>query len=349
MIHVSDLVKSYGPVRALDRVSFDVGEREVLGFLGPNGAGKSTTLRILTGFLSADAGSVTVAGHDIRLDSLAARASIGYLPEGVPLYPEMRVGEYLRFRSRLKRIRRPERRAVISKALEQTGVEDVERRIIGTLSRGYRQRVGLADALLGSPPILILDEPTVGLDPEQVRQFRDLLKELGRTRTVILSTHILSEAEQVAGRIAIIVRGRIAAQDTTENLRRRVGALDRIRVELAPAAAAPAGSEEMARELRQIPGVDRVRLEDLEESEGAAGPGNVGNSGNVGKGGGPGFHRFIIRPPRGGDPRVEIAALAARKGWALRELSRLPMSLEDIFLEIISEGGGGRPAGKEGA
>ena len=174
-----------------------------MGFLGPNGAGKSTMLRILAGFLPGDSGSVRVAGHDVQERSLDVRRVIGYLPEGVPLYPEMRVSEYLRFRARLKGIPAGQRRKQIDRSLEATGVTDVRRRIIGTLSRGYRQRVGLADALLNEPRVLILDEPTVGLDPEQVRQFRSLLREVGRHRTVVLSTHILREVELVCSRVVI--------------------------------------------------------------------------------------------------------------------------------------------------
>lgn len=326
MIHVSELSKNFGPVRALDRVSFQVREGEILGFLGPNGAGKTTTLRILTGFLPADSGTVTVAGHDVRERSLDVRRAIGYLPEGVPLYPEMRVGEYLRFRSRLKGVPRRDRRAQVSRALDWAGVGDVERRVVGTLSRGYRQRVGLADALLGNPRLLILDEPTVGFDPEQVRQFRSLLKELMRERTVLYSTHILSEVEQVATQVIIIHRGRIAAQDTAENLRRRLGALDRVRAELK----VPQG----------LPGeVARRALESLSEVEGArleAPPAGTGTSPE-------GAFAFVLRPRPGCDPREAVFALAVERGWVLRELARVPASLEDIFLEVVGEGEEDRP------
>ncbi len=334
MIRVSGLSKNYGPVKALDRVSFEVEQGEVLGFLGPNGAGKSTALRILTGFLPADEGQVTVGGFDVRTHSLEVRSRLGYLPEGVPLYPEMRVGEYLRFRARLKGIARPSRRAAVSRSLDLAGVGDVERRIVGTLSRGYRQRVGLADALLGDPPILVLDEPTVGLDPEQVRGFRSLLKDLGKDHTVILSTHILSEVEQVAGRVTIIVKGRIAAQDTAENLRSRMGSLDRIRAEIAPPRGAKVGPAEMARELQKLPGVASARFEG-----GGSGRGEEGSASDPSS-----FTGFTIRPARGSDPRPAVFELARDRGWILRELSRQPIPLEEVFLEIISA----RPPGGRG-
>ena len=233
MIEVSDLSKSFGPVQALDRVSFDVGEGEILGFLGPNGAGKSTTMRILTGFMPGDSGRVRVAGHDVARNSLVVRQATGYLPEGVPVYPEMRVGEYLRYRARLKGIARRARKLAVDEALTTAGVFELARRVIGTLSRGYRQRVGLADALVGKPPVLILDEPTVGLDPEQVRQFRQTLHDVGQDRTVILSTHILSEVELVCSSVAIIQTGRIVARGTAEKLRQRAGASRRVLAEIA--------------------------------------------------------------------------------------------------------------------
>ena len=190
-IAVSHLVKRYGAELAVDDVSFEVGKGEVVGFLGPNGAGKSTTLRILAGFLGPTSGKVTVAGHDVVDEPLEARRSIGYMPEGVPLYPEMRVVEYLRFRAELKRVPRTARATWVDDAMRRAGVVDVAHRQIGHLSKGYRQRVGLADAIVAKPPIVVLDEPTAGLDPNQIRQARTLVRELGREHTVVLSTHIL--------------------------------------------------------------------------------------------------------------------------------------------------------------
>jgi gliding motility-associated transport system ATP-binding protein len=331
MIRVSGLSKNYGPIKALDRVSFEVGEGEVLGFLGPNGAGKSTTLRILTGFLPADEGEVTVAGFDIRSRSLEARSHIGYLPEGVPLYPEMRVGEYLRFRSRLKGIARADRRKAETRALELAGVLDMERRIVGTLSRGYRQRVGLADALLGDPRILILDEPSVGLDPEQLRQFRALIKDLGKKHTIILSTHILSEAEMMASRVSIIVLGKIVAQDTAENLRSRLGSQDQVRAEIAPGGSRLSPAD-MAREIQKLPGVALARL----EREGPGGGERSAGPEDPAAARPASFLAFLIRPAPGSDPRTAVFELARDRGWILRELSQKPVPLEEIFLEIIS-------------
>ncbi len=330
MIHVSQLTKHFGSILALDSISFEVHEREVVGFLGPNGAGKTTTLRILTGFLPGDSGTVRVAGFDVAQDSLAVRRSIGYLPEGVPLYPEMRVREFLRFRARLKGIPRPGRRQAIRSALELARVSDVEKRIVGTLSRGYRQRVGLADALLGKPPVLILDEPTVGLDPEQVIQFRGLLRDVGRDRTVILSTHILSEVEMVCSSALIIHRGRIAAQDTAANLRRRVQAASPVRAEIAGPAA------EVRAALASLSEVEKV----LEESEAEEGPAEQETPGG-GKSGRP-FRRYRLRPRRGQDPRQAIFQLARQRGWTLRELYREQVTLEEAFLEIV-----GKPASQE--
>jgi len=319
LIEVDDLSKSYGALRALDHVSFDVREGEVLGFLGPNGAGKSTTLRILAGFLPGDSGRVRVAGHDVATDSVAVRRAIGYLPEGVPLYPEMRVLEYLRFRAALKGVARRDRRRQVDAALDATRTTDVRRRIIGTLSRGYRQRVGLADALLGQPPVLILDEPTVGLDPEQVIQFRQLLRDVGRDRTVILSTHILSEVEVACSSVVIIAAGRIVARDSTEGLRRVVGGRVLVEAEID----GPGARVEHA--LRELGDVDRVESSD-------AVPTAFGENG--------GSYR-VYRVFAGDAPRAaeNVFLAVARGGWKLRRLERKSLSLEEIFLEIV----GGTP------
>lgn len=308
MIEVSELSKSFGPIRALDRVSFRVEEGEVLGFLGPNGAGKSTTMRILTGFLPGDSGTVRVAGHDVSRESLAVRRETGYLPEGVPLYPEMRAEEYLRFRARLKGVPRAQRKSMIGRALDQAGVSQVRRRIIGTLSRGYRQRVGLADALLAEPKVLILDEPTVGLDPEQVRQFRQLLHEVGRDRTVILSTHILREVELVCSSVVIINKGRVVARDSAANLGLKFGSGERIIVEVA-------GPLEAVRQsLQKDPRVVRVLAEK-----------------------GPEYHRFRVESRSGEDLREMVFTTIRDGGWLLRELRREPLSLEEVFVGIVGE------------
>lgn len=218
MIEVEGLTKDYGTVVAVRDVSFSVGRGEVVGFLGPNGAGKSTTLRILAGFLGATSGKVRVNGFDLADDSLAARASLGYMPEAAPLYPELRVREYLEFRARLKRVPRAKRKTSVERAIERANLKDMAETTIGHLSKGYRQRVGLADALVADPPLLILDEPTAGLDPNQVREVRTLIQELAADHTVLLSTHILSEVEATCQRALVIDRGRLIAQGTLADL-----------------------------------------------------------------------------------------------------------------------------------
>jgi ABC-2 type transport system ATP-binding protein len=219
VIRVSHLTKRYGPRLAVDDISFEVGRGEVLGFLGPNGAGKSTTLRILAGFLEPTGGTVAIEGHDVVADSLEARLRIGYMPEAVPLPPEMRVVEYLRFRAELKRVPRSERAVRVDDAMERASVLDVAHRRIDHLSKGYRQRVGLADAIVARPPVVILDEPTAGLDPNQIRQVRALVAELGRDHAVVLSTHVLSEVEACATRVLMLHRGRVVAEGPTAEIR----------------------------------------------------------------------------------------------------------------------------------
>jgi ABC-2 type transport system ATP-binding protein len=221
VIQVSELTLDYGTVVAVQGVSFSVAKGEIVGFLGPNGAGKSTTLRVLAGFLGATSGRVRIAGHDIAEAPLAARRCLGYMPESAPLYPEMRVSEYLTFRARLKEVPRAQRVAAIGGAMERAGVTHMSGTVIAHLSKGYRQRVALADALVSNPPLLILDEPTAGLDPNQIREVRALVKDLGSERTVLLSTHILSEVEATCERAIVIARGRLVAQGTIEELRAR--------------------------------------------------------------------------------------------------------------------------------
>lgn len=314
MIEVDRLSKRFGSVEALSDVSFSVKEGEILGFLGPNGAGKSTTMRILAGFLPGDSGTVRVAGCDVRRDSLAVRRQLGYLPEGVPLYPDMRVSEYMRYRSRIKGIPARERRAAIDRALARTGVTGVRRQIIGTLSRGYRQRVGLADALLSEPSVLILDEPTVGLDPEQVRQFRALLREVGADRTVILSTHILSEVELSCTSVVIIRAGRIVARDRAEDLRRRFGSFRRVVAEIA-------GPVSEVRDV--LSREEQVRELHVDASS------RSGDSG--------GYARFVLEVAGDHDLRPMVFERVREHGWRLRELRSEEMSLEDVFVEIVGE------------
>ena len=261
MIEVSNLTKDYGTVVAVRGVSFSVGKGEIVGFLGPNGAGKSTTLRVLAGFLGATSGRVRIAGHDIAEAPLAARRSLGYMPESAPLYPEMRVSEYLQFRARLKEVPRSQQKAAISAAMERSGVTHMAGTVIAHLSKGYRQRVALADALVNNPPLLILDEPTAGLDPNQIREVRALVKELGSDRTVLLSTHILSEVEATCERALVIDRGRLVAEGTLEELRAR-----RKTSSLCLRVRDPQKRSESA--IARVPG---VRLARAEEDPGSAG------------------------------------------------------------------------------
>ena len=252
MVTIQHLVKRYGARLAVDDLSFEVPKGEVVGFLGSNGAGKSTTLRILSGFLGMTSGKVTVDGHDVVTDSYAARQRIGYMPESVPLYPEMRVSEYLTFRAELKGVPRKERRANVESAMEKASVADVESVPIGKLSKGYRQRVGLADALVAKPPLLVLDEPTAGLDPNQIVEVREVIKALGREHTVLLSTHILSEVEASCTRVVVIDRGKLVAEGATRDIRRmrRAPAVDvTVRGDL----------EELVRIMNGVDGVARVK------------------------------------------------------------------------------------------
>ncbi len=224
MIHVSHLTKYYGDYPAVQDVSFDVPAGQIVGFLGPNGAGKSTTMRILAGYITATSGKATIAGHDVFWDTVEVRRKIGYMPESCPLYAEMRVNEYLDFRAGIKGIYGSERRKRLGYVKDRCWIADVDRQIVGTLSKGYRQRVGLADALLANPPVLILDEPTAGLDPTQIRSARGLIRELGEQHTILLSTHILSEVEATCNRVIIIHRGKVAASSSVEELKGRAHA-----------------------------------------------------------------------------------------------------------------------------
>ena len=309
MINVENLTKRYAGVTALNGVSFAVNRGEIVGFLGPNGAGKSTTMRILTGFIPASAGRVQVAGFDVFEDSLEVRRHIGYMPENNPLYVDMRVVEYLKFRAKIKGVPRGERRDRIEEVLKQCGLDEVRSRVIGQLSKGFRQRVGLADALLAEPDLLILDEPTIGLDPVQIRQVRQLIKDLGKRHTILLSSHILPEVEMTCNRVIIINKGRILASDTPENLVKTLHAGGLIYVEVRGPA------REVAAQLRAVPGVAG--------HETSAAPNE--------------FVRVAVEPQAGTDPREGIFKTVAANGWTLRELVRQRTSLEDIFVQVMRE------------
>lgn len=309
MIEARQLTKRYAGRTAVDRVSFEVGKGEIVGFLGPNGAGKSTTLRMLTCFLSASEGSATVAGYDIYEDSVEVRRRIGYMPENVPLYPDMRVGEYLRFRARLKGLERHEIRSAVEEAMEICSLQEVERKMIATLSKGYRQRVGLADALVHDPELLILDEPTNGLDPSQIRQSRELIRYLGERHTILISTHILSEVEMTCGRVIIIDRGRIRASDSPRNLIQRLRRPGAILLETKSGEGASA-------KLAALDGVKEVASESLEA----------------------GWTRFTLTVDASRDLRESVHAFALQEGWPVRELSSRNASLEDAFVDLLREG-----------
>ena len=310
MISVQGLCKNYGQTEAVRDLSFAVDRGEVVGFLGPNGAGKSTTMKILSGYLPADAGTVQIAGFDIFTQSVKARSRIGYLPENVPLYPEMRVGEYLGYRASLKGVRSRRVAEKVDDSLQLCGLTHVERQLIGTLSKGYRQRVGLADALVNEPDILILDEPTIGLDPGQIREVRALIKGLATRHTILLSSHILSEIEMTCSRVLILNKGRIIANGTPSELRERTGLslFAPVRLE-----ASVPDADEAAKAIKALTGIDSVKILGTTE----------------------GWSSFEVIPT-GIDPRADIFDEAVRRGWKLREISSRESSLEEIFTSFVS-------------
>lgn len=334
MISVQKLVKRYGSGSAsrvaVDELSFDVDKGEVVGFLGPNGAGKSTTLRILSGFLGMTSGKVTVAGHDIREQSFEARQKIGYMPEAVPLYPEMRVAEYLAFRAELKRVARRDRAAFVDDAMTKANVDDVANVLIGNLSKGYRQRVGLADALVARPPLLVLDEPTAGLDPNQIREVRDVIRDLGKEHTVLLSTHILSEVEASCSRVVVIAKGKLVAEGTMDDLarkRRAAGLLLVVRGNVESAMAA----------VRSTEGIAKVAVDDDTKTEPREGDTHALRCSWQKKIDEAGIARAIEQA---------VAALVGA-GCFVREVRPVRSSLEELFAELTS--GSARTSASGGA
>jgi ABC-2 type transport system ATP-binding protein len=309
LIEVNDLTKSFAERTAVDHVSFVVNKGEILGFLGPNGAGKTTTMRILTGFLPATSGTAKVAGFDVFNDSLEVRKRIGYLPENPPLYFDMTVTAYLEFVARIKNVPAERRQASVEDAMVKTNIQDKRHELIKRLSRGYKQRVGLAQALVHDPEVIILDEPTVGLDPKQIIEVRHLIKGLAGSHTIILSTHILPEVSMTCDRVVIINKGRIAAIDTPANLTTQLKGGQHVRVEVA------AGQNAVCDAIRELPGVRKVTSE-------AAGDGRVA---------------AIVEVSPGQDIRSQIAAKIVGKGWPLFELRGVNLSLEEIFLELTTE------------
>ena len=309
-VEVKDLTKAFGPVTAVDGVSFSVNKGEILGFLGPNGAGKTTTMRILTGYMPATSGTAAIAGFDVFNDSLEVRRRIGYLPEAPPLYPDMTVETYLDFVARIKGVPAEKRRARVGDALKKTNIQDKRAELIKRLSRGYKQRVGLAQALVHDPEVIILDEPTVGLDPKQIIEVRHLIKGLAGSHTIILSTHILPEVSMTCDRVVIINKGKVAAVDTPQNLTSRLKGGQRIRVEV------QAPEKPLENLLAQIPGAHRVNVEQARAD---------------------GRLTATVETAPGQDIRSQIAARIIEKGWALFELRGVSMSLEDIFLELTTD------------
>ena len=308
MIQVDNLTKRYGPVTAIHDVSFSVEKGRIVGFLGPNGAGKSTTMRILSCFLPATGGTARVAGYDVFSQSLEVRRRIGYLPENAPLYPDLSVASYLDFVAEIKGVGRGERRSRVADVMERCFITDMQNRLIGKLSKGYRQRVGLAQALLGDPEVLILDEPTIGLDPRQIAEIRALIRSLAGQHTVILSTHILPEVSMVCDGIIIINHGRIVAQGTESELVQQVFPTARVEVRVARA------SGDVAAALREVPGV--VAVEPLASRDGVAG--------------------FVIESEHGRDVRGELVRLVTGRGWELQELHQVGMSLEEVFIRVVA-------------
>lgn len=306
MIQVRNVTKRYGPVLAVDNISFDVEAGGIVGFLGPNGAGKSTTLKILTCYQPASSGSATVAGFDVFRESMKVRQSIGYLPENTPLYPEMRASEYLHFRGKLRGMDRAERIAAIKRVTERCWLGEFINRPIGQLSKGMRQRVGLADAIMHEPKLLILDEPTVGLDPSQIRETRSLVRELGETQTVLLSSHILQEVDKICSRIIIIKNGRIAASGTREELHQTFNRDSRVIAEL------KGPEDEIRNGVKSLDGVRGVECD-------------VAN----------GWVKLSIAAEENRDPREDLFRLTSDKGWSLREIRREEMTLEDYFVNVI--------------
>jgi ABC-2 type transport system ATP-binding protein len=310
LIEISHLTKMYGTKTAVQDVTFSVARGEILGFLGPNAAGKTTTMRILTCYMPATDGKASIAGFDVFEQSMEVRRRIGYLPENPPLYTEMTVEKYLEFVGGIKGLDRRLLKTRVPEVMERTSIRGEAGRIIKHLSKGYRQRVGIAQALIHNPEVLILDEPTVGLDPKQIIEVRELIKGLGGDHTIILSTHILPEVSMTCGRVIIINEGRVVASDTTENLTRRLRGSDSLYVEV------EAPSEAVEAKVRTLKGVTRV----------------VPNKPDRGRGAG-----FTVEAELGVDVRRDLAAMVVGQGWGLLELRPVGMSLEDVFLRLTTK------------
>lgn len=309
MIQVDKLTKSYGSYQALKEITFSVEKGEILGFLGPNGAGKTTTMRILTCFFPATSGKARIAGFDVFEEPHEVKKRIGYLPENVPLYRDMVVSDYLSFVAGIKGVERHEIKKRVGTVLDECGLSDMSHKMINELSKGYRQRVGLAQALVNEPEVLILDEPTVGLDPKQIIEIRKLIKSLAGKRTIILSTHILPEVSMTCNRVVIINQGKVVAVDTPQNLTSKIQGATRLVVKV------DGPSQEVVTGLQKIQGINRV---DTKESNN-------------------GISEFIVETQKGSDIRRDIAAGVVKNGWGLLELRPVEMSLEDIFIKLVTK------------
>lgn len=306
MISAQNLTRRFGGFTAVNDASFEVGKGEIIGFIGPNGAGKTTTMRILTGFLPASEGRAVVAGHDVFEDSMAVRRKVGYLPESPPLYPELSIGVYLKFIAEIRGVPFKQRTSRIGEVMELVGLSGWENRILGSLSKGYRQRVGLAQAVLHDPEVLVLDEPTSGLDPTQVVGIRKFILDLASRRTVILSTHILPEVERICPRVVMINKGKIVADGPIDTVCAQAGGGIRYRVTL------KAGADVNL----------AVAVSDLDVVESVA-PGDLLE----------GFQELVVRAP--GDPRTAIAGLATQSGWQIQAMEKVKPRLEEAFLSIV--------------
>jgi ABC-2 type transport system ATP-binding protein len=309
MIEVENLTKRYGPTLAVSDVTFEAQKGEVLGFLGPNGAGKTTTMRVITGYLPPSEGRVRVAGYDVVEEPLEAKRRTGYLPEAPPVYPDMSVTEYLNFVGRIKGVARRELRSRVDEISERCAITDVRQRQIGKLSRGYRQRVGLAQALIHNPEVLVLDEPTAGLDPKQIIETRQLIKGLAGRHTVILSTHILPEASKTCQRVVVINAGKIVAVGTPDELTRRLQGFETILLTVEGVAG------EVTRKLQRVAGVNQVEARDTSD----------------------GRVTYEVHAEKGKDVRAELARAVVESGWKLYELKTSGLSLEDIFLKLTTK------------
>ena len=310
MIDVRNLTKRYAGTTAIEDLSFSVKRGDIVGFLGPNGAGKSTTMRILAGFMPATSGSVRIGGFDVFHQTKQVHRILGYMPENNPLHFEMRVKEYLKFRARLKGLGGKFMKQRIDYVLDRCSLADVRRRIIGQLSKGFKQRVGLADALLHAPELIILDEPTIGLDPNQIRSVRELIKSLAGKHTVLISTHILYEVEMTCNRVLIMNNGKLLVSDSTQNIQRLMSGGEQIVIELG------AARSTLQRAFSSIPEIAEFEINSLDD----------------------GFSRCVLSPSNGSDLREYLSELARLNNWVLRELSRGRHSLEDVFVHMTGAG-----------